>query len=181
MRAVPTNRYVSFVAIAGLGCAADLATKQWIFARLGAPGGATWWLWGDMVGLQTSLNYGALWGLGQGQGWFFASLSILAALGILVWLFLLGAAQDRLLNGALASIMGGILGNLYDRLGLWSTDATPQYAVRDWILLQYGHWVWPNFNIADSMLVCGAALLVIHALFHQPETTSAARLSGQDS
>ena len=39
------------------------------------------------------------------------------------------------------------------------------YAVRDWILWQANNeWRWPNFNIADSLLVCGAAIMFFHAL-----------------
>jgi signal peptidase II len=66
----------------------------------------------------------------------------------------------------LACIMAGVLGNLYDRLGLWWTPdfvGYPRYAVRDFILLQYRGWVWPNFNLADSLLVCGAGFLILHA------------------
>jgi len=37
------------------------------------------------------------------------------------------------------------------------------HAVRDWILVMIGNWPWPNFNIADSLLVCGAGLLLWHA------------------
>ena len=33
-----------------------------------------------------------------------------------------------------------------------------------------GRWPWPTFNLADSSLVCGAALLMWHALFTKPET-----------
>jgi len=36
--------------------------------------------------------------------------------------------------------------------------------VRDWILVMIGPYPWPNFNLADAMLVCGAALLAWHAL-----------------
>jgi signal peptidase II len=164
MKAVPLGHVLLFAAIAVCGCGADLATKSWIFAELGPPGGRTWWICGDFVGLQTSLNYGALFGIGAGQVWLFATLSIIAACGILYWLFLAGAARDRWLTIALAAVMAGILGNLYDRLGLWSFDG--QNAVRDWILLQYHGWRWPNFNIADSLLVCGAVMIVCGALLH---------------
>jgi signal peptidase II len=81
--------------------------------------------------------------------------------------------RDRLLTVALAAVMGGILGNLHDRLGLWSLPpgqvAIDTHAVRDWILVQYQGWVWPNFNVADSLLVCGAAALFWHAM-RQPAT-----------
>ncbi|HVX61964.1 MAG TPA: signal peptidase II [Pirellulales bacterium] len=165
MRAVPINRYAIFLLIGGLGCLADLATKHWVFAALGAPGGEAWWLCEDYCGFQTSLNEGALFGMGQGMVWLFAALSIAAAFAIVYWLFIAGAARDLLLTVALGCVMGGILGNLYDRLGLWTLAELPGkriYAVRDWILFQYHGWVWPNFNLADSLLVCGAALLVWH-------------------
>jgi signal peptidase II len=166
MKAVPANRYLIFLLIGGLGCLADLATKNWVFSALGMPGGRTEWLWKPFFGLQTSLNRGALFGIGQDKVWLFASLSICAAVFIVYWLFLAGAARDRLLTIALGCVMAGILGNLYDRLGLWSAPGAPglrTYAVRDWILFQYPPWIWPNFNIADSLLVCGAILLVWQA------------------
>ncbi len=174
MPAVPASRYCAFFAIALLGCAADLATKSWIFAELGLPSGAVWWLWEGVVGFQTSLNEGALFGIGQGWVALFATLSVAAAAGILAWLFYGGAAHDRLLLVALGCVTAGILGNLYDRLGLhgltWPAghpaQGEPIYAVRDWILVMIGTWPWPTFNIADSLLVCGAGLLIWHAFRH---------------
>jgi len=108
---------------------------------------------------------------------YFALLSVGAACGVLVWLFVLRAARDGLLTGALGCISGGILGNLYDRLGFGLASMQPlpavmenkgfEHAVRDWILFcwNFKQLTWPNFNIADSLLVCGACLLVWHAFF----------------
>jgi signal peptidase II len=131
------------------------------------PGGRTFWLWEGVAGFQTSLNEGALFGMGQGWTFFFAGLSVVAGLAILAWLFVAGAASDLWLTMALAAIMSGVLGNLYDRLGLpgltWhfgDRAGEPVYAVRDFILVMFGDWPWPTFNIADSMLVCGAGLLL---------------------
>jgi len=169
---VPKSRYFVFAAIALIGCAADLITKHWIFGRLGEPGGETLWLVEGIFGFQTSINHGALFGIGQGHVWVFAALAIVALFGILYWLFFAGAAHDRMLTIALASVMGGVLGNLHDRLGLYRAPwmvGGRDYGVRDWILFCYRDWVWPNFNIADSMLVCGAVLLVWHAFRQQPE------------
>jgi signal peptidase II len=177
MQAVPFQSVLIFAGIAIPGCLIDLASKAWIFNRLGMPGeNPTWWICPEFFGLQTSLNKGALFGLGQGQVWLFASLSVGAAVGILYWLFFAGGARDRLLTPALGCVMAGILGNLYDRLGLWSVPGQPNaqvHAVRDWILWQYKDWVWPNFNIADSLLVCGAALLFWHAFLSRPPRESA--------
>ncbi len=179
---VPKSRYFVFAAIALIGCAVDLATKHWIFGRLGPPGGNTWWFVEDVFGFQTSINHGALFGLGQGHVWVFAALAFVAILGILYWLFVAGAARDGLLTVALASVMGGVLGNLHDRLGLYDAPWQPggrEFGVRDWILFRYQDWVWPNFNVADSMLVCGAALLVWHA-FRQPSPQAAQTAHGGD-
>jgi signal peptidase II len=172
MQAVRTGRAVLFGALAVGGCAADLATKSWIFGRLNSHGPPeTLWLVEGVLGFTTSLNEGALFGIGQGRGAVFIGLSIAATTGIVSWLFVAGAARDRLLTIALGLVTGGILGNLYDRLGLpglsWGPDSThppgePVYAVRDWI--HFKMIDWPIFNLADSLLVCGALLLIWHAV-----------------
>jgi signal peptidase II len=178
-QAVPLSRYLVFFALALGVCAADLASKTWMFDRLGLPGygSRTWWLWEGVFGFQTSLNEGALFGMGQGLWFIFAALAVGAALGIFVWLFLAGAAKDWLLTVALGFVTAGILGNLYDRFGfpglIWPPGFghppnTPVHAVRDFIHVMIGNWPWPTFNLADSSLVCGAALLAWHA-FQVPE------------
>jgi signal peptidase II len=156
---IPRSRYIAYFAIALLGCGADLATKQAMFSWLGLPGHFVlpasvdrwrgdvnlphrWWLIDNRLGVETSMNPGALFGLGQGYWWVFAWLSMVATIGILTWLFVYGAARDRWLTVALGSITGGILGNLYDRLGLWDTA---------------------GLRLADSLLVTGAIMLVVHA------------------
>ncbi len=183
--ALPLNRYVIFFCIATVGLIADLWTKHVMFAWKGLPPGwvdpprphTTWWVPGceNLFGVETALNQGALFGIGQGKVWLFATLSFVAAGGILYWLFVAKAARERFLTFTLGLVMAGILGNLYDRLGLWggtSPDGQTIYAVRDWILVAYGGLDlpvlgkrWPNFNIADSLLVCGAGLLIWHSIF----------------
>lgn len=168
LQRVPANRYFAFFAIAIGGCLIDLLTKHWIFNRLGLPGGETLWFWEGFFGLQTSLNEGALFGMGSGFVWFFAGLSFIALSGVLLWLFVAGAAQDLKLTLALAMLAAGISGNLYDRLGLWTAPGLPGRsisAVRDWILFQYRGHVWPNFNLADCFLVCGSIWLVAQFWF----------------
>ncbi len=172
MKAVPTNRYLAYFSIVVCALLADLATKSLMFSWLGMPSvGRIHWVWQDWAGFQTSLNRGALFGLGQGYSWVFALLSVAAVLAILFWLYVARAAHDWMMTIVLAAITAGILGNLYDRLGLHGlTRQLPpgvgerEYAVRDWILIQANEaWRWPNFNIADSLLVCGAAALLWHA------------------
>ena len=183
MPAVPRSRVVLFALLASGGCLLDLLAKHWVFDWLGMPGGRTWWIWDGVFGFQTSLNEGALFGFGQGKTFVFATLSLIAAIGMVYWLFVAGAAVDRLLTVSLGVISGGILGNLYDRLGwpglTWHhpsplhAQGDPVYAVRDWILVMIGPYHWPNFNVADSLLVCGAILLAFQALkseFSKPKS-----------
>lgn len=184
---IPWHRYLLFFALVTGGCFADLATKSWVFDRLGGPGEQpVWWLWENVAGFQTTLNEGALFGMAQGWGSLFVVLSIVAVVGIVGWLFLLRAAADLAPTIALSLVSAGILGNLYDRLGMpgllwkaaWIRDSShavgdPVYAVRDWILVMIGSWPWPTFNIADSLLVCGAILLVGHAFWTESRTSPA--------
>ena len=171
---VPTNRYIAFFSIAAVGLAADLITKQIMFAWLGLPtanralGSNCYWIIENYVGLETAVNRGALFGMGEGYWWLFSILSVVAAIGIVTWLFFFRAAHDRWLTVALGCVMAGIFGNLYDRLGLWDSTGMPaafDHGVRDWILFRWREvkYTWPNFNIADCLLVCGAAMLVVHA------------------
>lgn len=182
-------RFCVFFVVAGLGLAVDLATKAWIFGHLGMPGEQpVWWIVPDVVGFQTSLNEGALFGMGQGMTPWFAGLSVLFAVGIVIWLFVGGAAKSWWMTISLAGITAGIFGNLYDRLGLhglkWGGGdglhqaGEPVYAVRDWILVMIGRWPWPNFNIADSLLVCGVTALIIHTLWFS-ETATQDKTAGE--
>ena len=67
------RHYLWFVCIAAGGCALDLVTKAWVFGRLGMPlveqgsHSPPIWLIDNIFGFETSLNEGALFGMGQGQ------------------------------------------------------------------------------------------------------------------
>lgn len=190
---LPVSRYWVYFGLAAAGLAADLVSKHLVFRWLGVhphfldPEDRTaavrwrgdvsldhlWWLWEPRLGVETSLNTGAVFGLGGGYWWLFAIFAVIAVLGIVTWLFYFRVAHDRWLTVTLGMVTGGILGNLYDRLGLGGTAglAAPyRHAVRDWILFRWPETglpflnPWPNFNIADSLLVTGAIMLVVHAL-----------------
>jgi signal peptidase II len=64
----------------------------------------------------------------------------------------------------LALIMGGALGNLWDRVA--------RGRVVDFLLLYYKRYQWPVFNLADSAIVIGAGLLVLEILFHKSSTVA---------
>jgi len=170
-----TNRgWILFVAVGMLAAVVDLATKSAAFAWLGMPGSgrALTILPGYLV-FETNLNEGALFGMGQGFGLGFAAVSVVAIAGIIVMMARPATRDDPLLVIALALVVGGIVGNLVDRLGLpglkWHAPSgragTPVLAVRDWIhFMLPGLLDWPIFNLADTWLVVGAGLLVVLSL-----------------
>ena len=176
-----TRHAVLFFALAIVGGLADLWSKYAVFDWLRLPGEKDpYWIIEGVFGIQTAVNIGAVFGIGAGQGLFFAAFSVVAFIGILVWMFKFGAIESRWLTISLGMICGGIFGNLYDRLGMWTPkwQSSPFYdpawssGVRDWILFRIeglpGFDPWPNFNIADSLLVVGACMLFIHSFFMQP-------------
>lgn len=171
---VPASRFFVFALLAVAGTAADLLSKQWVFAWRGLPQELPepWWLVEPYIGIETAVNQGALFGLGQGKGWLFAILSIVASIGICIWLFVFKASISKWLTVAMGLVMGGIFGNLYDRLAIPNMPAEFRGGVRDWILFKYQDYVWPNFNIADSLLVVGAIMLAIHSVFLQAKEPS---------
>lgn len=175
--------WLLFSTAAVVATASDLLSKEWIFQRLGMPGDQPpIILISGMLALRTNLNEGALFGMGQGLGLVFAAISLVALTGIGIMAARLcqqnkggtAAAIDLWSLAALGMITGGILGNLYDRLGLprltWHAPAErfgePVRAVRDWIHFAIEDVIdWPIFNLADSYLVVGAAILVVVSLF----------------
>ena len=170
MTPVPRNRYVWFGLMSVVGLAIDLWSKAVVFENLSLGGRSDWTHdffggWGTVCFL-TSINEGALWGMGQGYTWLFALLSIVAVVGVSVWLFVYRAANSLWLTIALGLIMAGTLGNLYDRLGLHGylrIDGTAIYGVRDFLAFTFGSYRYPIFNGADCFLVTGAIMLAIQS------------------
>ena len=168
-----SGRLKIFLAIGISGLLADLWTKSYLFAELGLPHetiGVDWWVIEDFFGFQTAVNQGALFGMGQGGSSVFALFSVIAFIAILFWFIRGGAWNSLFLTICLGCITGGVLGNFYDRMGWWHGDEIhPDYAygVRDFILFTYQDYVWPNFNIADCLLVCGAFLLLVYSFKYE--------------
>lgn len=90
------------------------------------------------------------------QRWFFVVL----ALGISAWIvsMLKHHAAERALPAALALILGGALGNVVDRLN--------HGAVVDFLSFHVAGYYWPAFNVADSAISVGVALMLWQQLAH---------------
>lgn len=177
-------RIAVFLGLAAFGAALDLATKHLVFAwRTWEQFNQTWWLIDEHVGIQTSVNPGALFGMGAGYTWGFVALSFIALVAIGYFVFVRPQMLDWWLTISVGLVTGGILGNLYDRLGFWRSSLVPEFVgsgVRDWILVRFEGVPffdpWPNFNIADCCLVVGACLLAVHSLRADPKERSSSQL-----
>ena len=96
------------------------------------------------------LNSAAGW-----QRWLFAAVAILVSAIILRWLYRLPAKQTGSAV-ALSLILGGALGNLWDRIYFG-------YVI-DFFDFHIKNWHFPAFNIADSAITIGAIILIIDIL-----------------
>jgi signal peptidase II len=92
--------------------------------------------------------------------WMLLVFSVLAAVAVLIALLKMGRTLTAT-SVALALILGGALGNAYDRLRFGS--------VIDFLELHIVHYHWPDFNVADSAIVTGGILLLLDALFGSKE------------
>jgi lipoprotein signal peptidase len=109
-------------------------------------------------------NRGVSFGLFNNDGtWNAVILSVLSVVivaGLLVWLRKVDSTPVAL---ALGAIIGGALGNVVDRVR-WG-------AVADFLDLHAMGHHWPAFNVADSAISIGAAVLVLDALFARPSSS----------
>jgi signal peptidase II len=102
-------------------------------------------------------------GAGGWQRIFFSGIALVASTVIVYLLY--KNPQRKLFCFALAFILGGALGNLYDRLTLG-------YVV-DFLFFHYQGHYWPAFNAADSAITCGVGLLILDS-FKQPQSPAKA-------
>src|SRR5271156_6835588 len=92
--------------------------------------------------------------------WMLLVFSLLAAVAVLVALLKLGRKVSAT-TIALALILGGALGNAYDRVRFG-------YVI-DFLEVHIIHYHWPDFNVADSAIVVGGILLLLDAFFSKSE------------
>ena len=180
--------WIIFLGVLVLGLVVDLGSKRWAFRNV-APHPVTLQrsiLIADetynpiplhdgidvlplrLLKFELVINRGAVFGLGANMRWFFVGFTLLAVTGGVYVFCRYIRPQDRMAQASLGLILAGGIGNLYDRVVFG--------AVRDFLkMLPDRHlpmgWRWPGgspeifpwvFNVADSMLLFGMALMMIH-------------------
>lgn len=151
-------RVLGWLMLALLVIVLDQASKAWVLAAIPANGGIAVTSFFNLVFV---FNPGAAFSFLSAadgwQRWFF----LLLASGISLWLGLMirTHAAERLQPMALALVMGGALGNAIDRIR--------HGAVVDFLDFHYAGWHFWAFNVADSAISLGVALLLLHQFIHK--------------
>ena len=95
-------------------------------------------------------NIGAAFSIFEGQRWILAAIAFIVSTVIV---YLLYRNKQKLENVSLAFILGGALGNLFDRLY--------HGFVVDFLDVNFGDWHYPTFNIADCAICLGIGLFIL--------------------
>lgn len=145
-----------WLALAALVLVLDFATKQAILARF-QPGEQLPVL--PFFSLVLAFNPGAAFSFladhSGWQRWFFTAIAVVASV-VIVWLLRRGGST--LFCAGLALILGGALGNLWDRVTLGH--------VVDFLLFHWRGWSYPAFNVADSAITLGAGCIIVDSFRH---------------
>ena len=166
--AVDAPTALRWIGLSGVVIALDQATKALVVARLELFERHAWLPVLEVTRLH---NRGAAFSfLNDASGWqryFFVGLAAAVSIGIVYWLSRLTLAGNRLVGGGLALILGGAIGNVIDRL-------LRGYVV-DFIHFHwFESWYFPAFNVADSAITVGAALLILDSLLQSKPATPGA-------
>lgn len=101
----------------------------------------------------TGISFGMMNELGSGIAWVLVGLTLAIVAVLAAWLM---KSKDNLQAGALGLVIGGALGNALDRVRFG--------AVADFFDFYVGDFHWPAFNLADSAIVIGVGLLLLHSM-----------------
>jgi signal peptidase II len=152
------NRWLMFL-IAVAVIVLDRVTKLWIVAHIKV--GQSIVLIPKVFRLSHVLNTGAAFSMFEGSTSplmvrnLLVGFSVLAVLVVIVLLWKMGRSVT-LTSVALSFILGGAIGNLFDRIHL--------HYVVDFLAVRIWRYDWPDFNVADSAIVVGACLLLLEML-----------------
>jgi len=152
------------LALAALVVVADQLSKSWVIAHFqDAPAGVAQQPLLPVFNLVLTWNRGVSFGLfNQDSAWNVVLFSLLAAaivVALLVWLW---RSPSPLVAAGIGFVIGGAIGNVIDRLRLG--------AVTDFLDFHWAAWHFPAFNLADSCITVGVALLVLDGLLGKRES-----------
>ena len=146
-----TPAMLKWLAVAGAVIVADHLSKWWVTSTLDYQHAVPVLPFFSLVLVNnTGAAFSFLANAGGWQRWFFIAVGIIAT--VVIARILNRHAHETRLAFPLALVLGGALGNVIDRVVLGH--------VVDFLYFHYRDFGWPAFNVADSAITVGAALLV---------------------
>ncbi len=164
--------YYRFFMVAAAVLLFDQVSKQWIVRQIPYP---TYFFDSPSPPITIIQNFwyivhignpGAAWGMLSGYGWLLATLAALTVLAIFFFRKSLGLKR-RMHQYTFGLLVGGILGNLLDRLLYGHVVDFIDIHLPPIELLSFGGYRWPAFNVADSAITCGVVLFIFLSLFEK--------------
>lgn len=143
-----------FFLIALIAFLIDQATKYWIATSLAINEQIP--VIGNFFLITSHRNRGAAFGILQDQRWFFIVVTTVVLIGLVWYMLKIRKSGNRLLQTALALVLGGAAGNFIDRA------LTGE--VVDFLQFNFGSYTFPIFNVADSCIVVGVALIILDSI-----------------
>lgn len=110
----------------------------------------------DFFYINNRVNKGAAWSFLANKDWGIYLLSAISFIASIVMVFLILKSNNNKFKFVMTLICAGSIGNLIDRI-LYK-------GVTDFLDFHFGNYIFPTFNIADSLIVCGSILLLVFAL-----------------
>ncbi|MBC8078882.1 MAG: signal peptidase II [Gorillibacterium sp.] len=106
-------------------------------------------------------NTGAAFSILEGQRWFFLSITSVVLIGIIYYMRILIRQRKKLLASALGCLLGGAIGNFYDRAVAGEVVDFLQFNFVFSIFGAHVDYTFPIFNIADTAISIGVALIIL--------------------
>jgi signal peptidase II len=154
MKPIAKVRWVAY-GLAVLVILCDQATKHWLLRDLRLADGETIVLWGPLhltLVRNPGIAYGLLRSHAEWSRWLLSAFEFVVSIALAVWAW---RSERRYTAAAIGLVIGGAVGNLIDRVRLG--------AVVDFLDVQRLHFPW-IFNVADSAITVGLALLIVEGL-----------------
>ena len=150
--------FFSFAWIPFVVLAADLASKWAVQTHLAEYQEVQ--IIKNFIYVTLSHNLGAAWSMGYGLRWLWITVSVVLSAGLIFYYVKNLKKLSKSYLIALTLMIGGAVGNMIDRIFYWNALVGFD-GVIDWILFRFGSYDFPTFNVADSCLVIGVAILVV--------------------
>lgn len=140
------------IGIAVLGIFFDLVTKALVFDRLLPEGGGVeiFPFFNIVHAWNTGVSFSLFADGPEVTRWVLVAVAVIIAVALFFWL---RSVERRFLAAAIGFIIGGAIGNVYDRIVYG--------AVRDFLDVHAAGYHWPAFNVADSCITVGVVMVLI--------------------